>query len=80
MSTNEEFYYGPHDVRVSTTIKRIRSIDGMNYRIMSDDFKSYYVTEMMSPGALKKEVYLEKFAEKRPDGHYWYKASSNDEK
>ena len=78
MSTNEAFYYGPYDIRVPTTIKRIRSIDGMNDRVISDDFKSYYETEMVSPGLLKKEVYLEKFAEKGSDGNYWYKPNSEE--
>lgn len=78
MNTNQEFYYGPYDIRVPITIKTIRSTDGCNYRIMEEDFKSYGETEMMSLGPLKKEVYLEKFAEKRADGNYWYKPDSDE--
>jgi hypothetical protein len=67
MDTN--YWLGPYNVRVSNSVKKIKSIDGVN-TIYRDGGE----TEMISKGSLTEEQYLDRYTVLKEDGNYYWRS------
>ncbi len=66
---NATYWEGPYGVRVPRDVTHCRAADGINTRSRGGG-----ETEIGVRGKPPtKEAWLEKYAEKRSDGHYWLK-------